>query len=195
MAVPIKYILQGEDLDGTPTKLRVDKDTKALSVISHAHEEIHEGSHFYAYKTASITNGQVLTLALNLDDALKQFHVFMEFDVATACTIDVLEDVTSFAGGVSFTILNSRRDLQSTHLSGATCLVGHTGSDLVVPTGGSEIYGQALGAGNRAGGTLGHDAEILLKTGSKYLFRITNGTTTQGVTIILQWYENLLRAT
>ncbi len=194
MAVPIKYILQGEDSDGSPTKLRADKDTKALSVITHTHEEIHEGSHFYAYKTASITNGQILTLALNLDDALSQFHMFMEFDVAVTCTIDVLEDVTSFAGGVAFTILNNRRDLQSTHLSGATCLTGHTGSDLITPTGGSEIYAQALGAGNRAGGALGHDAEILLKTGSKYLFRITNGTTTQGVSIILQWYEHLLRA-
>ena len=193
MAVPIKYILQGEGHDGSPTKLRADADTNALSVITNTHEEIHEGSHFYAYKSASITNAQILTLALNLDDALKQFHLFMEFDVATACAIDVLEDVTSFAGGAAFTILNNRRDLQDTHTSGATCLVGHTGSDLITPTGGSEIYAQALGAGNRAGGALGHDAEILLKTGSKYLFRITNGTTTQGVTIILQWYEHLLR--
>ncbi len=194
MAVPIKYILQGVDRDHSPVKLRVDKDTMALSVITHTHEEIHEGSHFYAYKTASITNGQVLTLALSLDNALKQFHLFMEFDIAVACTIDVLEDVTSFAGGAAFTILNNRRDSQDMRISGATCLTGHTGSDLITPTGGSEIYAQALGAGNRSGGALGHDAEILLKTGSKYLFRITNGTTTQGVTIILQWYEHLLRS-
>ena len=194
MAVPIKYLLQVADENGEPVNLHADEGTETLQTISFAHHEIHEGHHFYAYKSASITNAQVLTLALSLDSDAKQFHMFMEFNVATACSIDVLEDVTSFAGGVAFTILNNRRDHQSLKASGASCLVGHTGSDLITPTGGTEIYAQSLGAGNRAGGALGHDAEMVLKANSKYLFRITNGTTTQGVTIILQWYEHLLKA-
>ncbi len=188
--IPIKYVLQATNDDGLPVELRNGEGTNSLATLEYPHHEIHEGNHFYAYKTASLTNGQVLTLAFIIPESAKQFHVFMEFDVATACTIDVLEDVTSFAGGAAFTILNNRRDFQDRKASGATCLVGHTGSDLVVPTGGTEIYAQSLGAGNRSGGTLGHDAELVLKRNSNYLFRITNGTTTQGVTIILQWYEH-----
>lgn len=191
--IPIKYILQAKDDDGNPANLHADVVNNSLITIELPHHKIHEGKHFYAYKTASITNGQVLTLALTIPVTTQHLHCFMEFDIAIACTIDVLEDVTSFSGGVAFTILNNRRDAQNIRTSIATCLVGHTGSDLITPTGGSEIYAQSLGAGNRSGGTLGHNAEIILKPNSKYLFRVTNGTTTQGVSIVLQWYEHLMK--
>ncbi len=174
--------------EGGIDAIRSNPASNALVEISNSHHNIHEGKHFYAYKSASLTNGQVLTLGLTTPDTAKRIHMFMEFDIAAASMIDMLEDVTSFSGGAAFTILNN--DRESSNPSGATVIVGHTGSDLITPTGGTERYAQALGSGNRSGGTLGHDAEMILKRNSNYLFRITNGVTTQGAGIILQWYEH-----
>jgi len=193
MAIPIKYTLQGDAGATNPVNVRVDKSTDTLQVISYPHHEIHSGSHFYVYRTGTLGNGDVMTVGITNADTGKEMHMFMGFDVAAACTVDLLEDVTSFAGGVSFTILNNHRNLQGIKNSGATCLTGATGDDLITPTGGSEIYSQVLGAGNRSGGTMAHDAEIIMKRGSKYLYRITNGATAQGVSIILNWYEHTER--
>ncbi len=179
-----------KDGTGTSNRAKVDNRKRLWTAgvdIQRPHDMVHQGNHFYAYKTVSLTNGQVLTLGLTTGDSNKRTHLFMEFDVAAACTIDVQEDCDAFAGGVAFTVLNNDRD--SVNTSNQTVITGHTGADPITVGSGTEIYAQSLGAGNRSGGALGHDAELLLKRNSLYLFRITNGTTTQGTTIILQWYE------
>ncbi len=171
--------------------IEVDETHRLLTrstVIAQPHDMVHQGRHFYAFKTVSLTNGQVSTLGLTVGrKADLRINMFMEFDIATACTIDVLQDCDAFAGGVASTIFNN--DRESLNTSMATALTGHTGADPITVGSGDEIYAQSLGSGNRAAGTLGHDAELLLKRNSLYLFRITNGTTTQGTTILLQWYE------
>ena len=114
----------------------------------------------------------------------------MQFNVATAATIDMLEDCDAFTGGTSFTPLNNWREKQGIKNSSASVLVGVTGTTPITVGSGTEIYAQALGSGNKSGGTQSHDAEIILKKNSKYLFRITNGVTAQNVTILLNWYEH-----
>lgn len=188
--IPIKYTLQAENGNGLPVNLRADPSSHALVVISYPHHEIHDGEHFYAYKTASLTNGQILTLAITTTQLSKELHMFMDFNIATACLVEILEDCDAFTGGTSFTPLNNLRDAQGKKPSTVSVLTGHTGSTPITIGSGTEIWAQNLGAGNRAGGTLAHDAEIIFKRNSKYLFRITNSTTTQGVTATLQWYEH-----
>ena len=190
MAIPIKYILQGDVGTNQPVNIRADSSSNTMQTISYPHHEIHAGSHFFAYRTASLGNGYIATLGITTTSTSKEMHMFMEFDVATACSIDVLEDCDAFAGGVAFTPLNNWREKQGIKNSTASILTGATGDNPITVGSGNEIYAQELGSGNRAGGTLAHDAEMILKKNSKYLFRITNGITSQGVTIILQWYEH-----
>jgi len=102
-------------------------------------------------------------------------------------TFDILEDVSSFAGGAAFTVLNFNRNSSKT--SGMTVTTGHTGSDLITPTGGSEIWNETLGT-RGAQSSRENASELILKQNSKYLFRITNGATANNVSILLTWYEH-----
>ena len=171
--------------------IEVDKTHRLLTRsvdLQRPHDMVHQGRHFYTFKTVSLTNGQISTLGMTVGNkGDKRINLFMEFDVSAACTVDVLEDCDAFTGGVASSIFNN--DRESLNQSMATVITGHTGADPITVGSGNEIYSQALGSGNRSGGTLGHDAEMLLKRNSLYLFRITNGVTKQGTSIVLQWYE------
>jgi hypothetical protein len=113
----------------------------------------------------------------------------MEINLGAAAQFEILEDVTSFAGGVAFTPLNFNRN--STTTSGATCLRGATGADLITPTGGTVIWDETTNA--RIATTRDNASELNLKQNSKYLFRVTNSTASNDVSILLTWYEHTNR--
>jgi hypothetical protein len=133
---------------------------------------------------------EVLTMSFTTPNTTKWAHLTMDIQLTASCTLDILEDVTSFAGGVAHTIRNFNRN--SAVATGMTITHGHTGSDLITPTGGSEIYNETLGSRgfqtNRSNGT-----EMIMKQNSKYLFRITNGASSNSASIVLDWYEHVSR--
>jgi hypothetical protein len=168
-------------------EIGIDEITRALTFIDYAHHEVHGGSAFWAYKTVALGNAEVATIGLVTPNTTKWAHLLLKVDLSAVATFDILEDVTSFAGGAAFTALNFNRN--SANTSGLTVTTGHTGSDLITPTGGAEIWNEALGT--RGAQTSRQNAsELILKQNSKYLFRVTNGATANNVSILLTWYEH-----
>lgn len=173
-------------------EVRIDTSTRAFNVIDYAHHEVHGGSAFWAYKTATLGNGEISTIGFVTPDTTKWAHLLMKVDLSAAATLDILEDVTSFAGGAAFTELNFNRNSGTA----ATCAVttGHTGSDLITPTGGSEIWNEDLGT-RGVQTSRSNASELIMKQDSNYLFRVTNSTVANNVSILLTWYEHTDKAT
>lgn len=171
--------------------VRLDQSTRSLQTIDYAHHEVHAGSAFWAYKSAVLGNGEVSTVGFVTPDTTKWAHLLLRIDLTAVATLDILEDVTSFAGGAAFTELNFNRN--SGTASTMTVTTGHTGSDLITPTGGTEIWNEILGT--RGQQTSRQNAsELILKQDSNYLFRITNSTVANSTTILLTWYEHTDKA-
>ena len=165
----------------------IDTTTNALGTIDYAHHEVHGGSAYWTYKTATLGNGEISTIGVTTPNTTKWAHLLMRIDLSAAAVLDVLEDVTSFAGGAAFTVLNFNRN--STKTSVMTVITGHTGSDLITPTGGSAIWVEDLGTRGQQT-TRENGSELILKQNSNYLFRITNSTASNLTTILLSWYEH-----
>ena len=165
-----------------------DSITGAYTIIDYAHHEVHGGSAYWAANNATIGNGELNTVALTTPNIRKWAHLLLEISSTQTATFDILEDVTSFAGGAAFIPLNFNRNSDNT--SELTALVGDTtGADPVVPTGGTTIWSETLGTRGIATSRT-NASELILKQNSKYLFRITNGVTTNNCTILLNWYEH-----
>ncbi len=168
-----------------------DDATLAIKVVSNTHHEIHEGVHFYVYDTATLANGQVLTIALTTPDTTKWGHLVWSFGASDAAVIDVLRDVTSYTGGTGFTPLNNNGN--SATASDMTLVVaGDTaGADPVVPTGGTEIWAEGIKSASKSGGVSRADEEHVLKQDSKYLFRLTSAAANNVCNLSISWYENV----
>jgi len=168
----------------------IDKATAALEMIDYAHHEVHSGSHYYAYKQATLANTEKLTIAVTTPNTTKWGHLIWKLSTSDAAVYDVLEDVTSIANGTAFTVLNNNRNSAKT--SAMTILTASdAGADTAIaPTGGTEIYAEAIKAGRRFGEAKRGDAEIILKQNSLYLFRITSGANSNVTSMVLEWYEH-----
>jgi len=169
-------------------ELGMDASTRVLSVIDYAHHEVHDGSAFWAANNATLGNAEINTVAITTPNTTKWAHLLLDISSSAVATFDVLEGVTSLASGAAFTPLNFNRN--SAKSSAMVASVGDTpGSDPIVPTGGTAIWTETLGA--RGIVTSRNNAsELILKQNSIYLFRITNGASANNCTILLNWYEH-----
>ena len=188
MAVPIKKQPIQAAFGDTFGDVRMDAATHVLTTISYAHHETHSGNFYRTAMNFTLGNGNVCALSFITPNSTKWCHMTWELSDTADGTFDLLEDVTSFAGGVATVPVNKNRNSRSA--SGAVCTRGMTGADPITPTGGTAILDIALatGKGNTASRT--DNAEYILKQNSKYLFRYTNGANANVVHLILHWYEH-----
>lgn len=161
----------------------VDKHTNAVLTIDYAHHEIHDGSSFTTDHTVELGNGAVIDVQLLTPDSLKYCHLLYTILCELEAEVKVYEGITSTVG-TGLTIYN--RDRNSGSASG--CVAVHTPS---VTGTGVLLRTKHFGTGKAVGGQT-HDAdEWILKANTKYLFRLTNATTSANyVTIMLNWYEH-----
>lgn len=166
----------------------VDSSTGALISIPYSHHEIHAGSAYRAGMNYVLANGEVATFSITTPNTTKWLHIGWELTTTADGTFALLEDVTSFSGGSAVVPLNHNRN--SLNVSGATCLRGMTGVDLITPTGGTQILGATLSTGKGAISSREQGQEFIFKQNSKYLFRYTNGINANTILLKCEWYEH-----
>ena len=167
--------------------IKIDSSTRAINTIDYAHHEVHGGSSYWAAVNATLGNGEIATIGFTTPDTTKWAHLLLQIDVNASCLFEVLEDVTSFSGGAAFTVRNFNRN--SANASGMTVITGYTGSNLITPTGGTTIWSENLGT-KGVSTSRSNASELVMKQNSNYLFRVTNGATSNPMTILLTWYEH-----
>ena len=166
---------------------KLDPYSHALESISHSHAEVHEGNYYRSGMNFTLANAEVATFGLTTPDSKKWIHITWSLSTSADGVFDLLEDVTSFAGGASCIPLNHNRNSKS--CSDAVCVKGMTGADLVVPTGGTTILSAILTTGKGVVVDRGVTEEFILKQNSNYLFRYTNGTSANVIRLFIEGYE------
>lgn len=173
---------------GASVTPRIDSMTNDLITVEHVHKKVHAGDYYRSGMNYSLANGDVATLGFTTPNTAVWAHVTWFIEASADGVFTVLEDVTSFAGGASVTPLNHNRN--SSNTSDMTLIRGMTGADLITPTGGTTILNAVLSSGKGVSVTAGHGEEFILKQGSNYLFRYTNGTSANVIRLVLEWYEH-----
>lgn len=177
------------DLDESYQALRIDEATNSLYTVDHLHHEVHEGNYYRSGMNFTLANGNVATFGFTTPNTTTWAHMTWNLSTTADGTFTLLENVTSFSGGASVTPLNQNRN--SSNKSKMTCIRGMTGSNLITPTGGTTILNAALATAK--GSILSRDTgeEFIMKQNSKYLFRYTNGTSSNVIQLVLTWYEHV----
>lgn len=168
-------------------RLRVDSATGALNVIDYAHHEIHGGSSFTADYTVELGNGATIDILVITPNTTKWAHMEYNLLCELETELKIYEGVTTSNDGTGLTEFNRNRN----SATAATTVVSHTPT---VTNTGTLIRTKHFGTGKTSGGEAREIGEFILKQNTKYLYRITNATTSNNyISFILNWYEHTNR--
>lgn len=170
-----------------PKKLHTDGSANAQVTVDYPHHEIHDGNHYFVENYATLDSGSTLVFGFTTPSAPKECHMLWEIESNITCTFEIGEDATLVSGSAS-TPFNSNRN--SNKISSASIVVNPT-----VSASGNLIsaakWGSATQGGqNLAGGGVGRIHEIILKSNSTYMFRITSGEDGNVISYVGLWYEH-----
>ena len=164
--------------------LETIKSGDSICTIDFAHCEIHEGESFTASHKADVANGANLDLLIVTPNTDVEAHFTYELDVEAETEISLYEAVTATAGTA---VAAYNRDRNSANA--ATVVVTHTPTGITEGT--TLIRSFHLGSGKSFGGGERAVHEFILKKNTKYLFRLTNATTSANyMAVKLDWYEH-----
>ncbi len=169
-------------------EILVDDLSGAITAVDLAHQRIHEGEHYFAFRSVAIPNAADFEFLIVTPDTIVVAHMFLSSTVSAEATIDLLEGVTTAGDGAAVLDFNNNR--QSVNTSGV--VITHTPAGLA---GGTDLLngGIKVGAGRNIGGVSRNDNELLLERNTKYLLRITNDAAGANniTTVSFSWYEHI----
>jgi hypothetical protein len=171
----------------------VDRQIRALNVISNEHHEIHEGHSFRAssYLTG-INSGQSKWWTFKSSD-LYYDHIVWDIDTAINGTIYMYKDVSVNTLGASVSINNSNLALASA--TGATTSAFFYEDSLgVTNTSGNRIDVHVVGsdgtsATGRVGGSANRSNEWVLKPNTLYAWQFVSGNNSNRASLQVSFYE------
>jgi len=170
-------------IDYIDGKSGIDAMTETLQTIEYEHHEIHSGSHYIICGYQSFSNAASTDFALVTPDSDTWTHMTFQIEGTSAVIVEVYEDSDFDGDGTSVISINNNRN--SDNITGMTIT-----NDPTINDDGTLIYSQYKGA-NKSAGFVNRDREIILKQNTKYIFRITNGSTiTNIITWCGEWYEH-----
>lgn len=168
----------GNDIDSI-----VDGNTNAIKVISYEHHEIHEGESFTIDYSVDLANGASMDVQLTTPDTTKWAHMIYTVYTEAEAEFNLYEAPTTSAGTA---MTEHNRNRNSSTAAGVVAV--HTPS---VSNTGTLIRTKHFGTAKTAGGQLHETDEWILKQNTKYLFRLTNATTSANYcTLLINWYEH-----
>ena len=166
--------------------LRADDVTHSLMVINHEHHEIHEGTTFRYSDSLIMASAATQVYLITTPNTTKWAHFTLDIDGSAITAVDVYEG-SDRSGTTLQTAYNANRNSNNINttiihkdISGGT-------------TDGTKIYGYKSGSSSnqsRSAAIVDHDSEVVLKQNTKYLVRITSGTTDNLVNVLFNWYEH-----
>ena len=166
----------------------IDSMTRAINTISHAHHEIHEGSHFKADRQdIALSTTDTIELLLTTPDTTKWVHFLLTMQSTGEVVVELYEGTTVSAEGTAITPINRNRNSATK----SVVVVTHTPSVSSDGTKLTENWIGTTGFKEDIGDTLRDNSEIILKQNTKYLIRLTAvGDGIKGA-IGGDWYEHV----
>jgi len=164
----------------------------AVHVLDQAHQKIHDGLMYVAYKFASVTGaGEYVRIAVRPPaTSTGRMHVTVEAQSTAPAVFAIKEGVTP-TGGANATPVNlNRNSANVSFLPAGDIKSGHTGGTSLTHTGGTELKAKPLADGWVLGGQAKFSREWHLKAGVWTVIEITNtGAVANTMDLELFWYE------
>lgn len=182
-ATPPAVILHGTTDSSTTAPVKIDSYGHELVVMSKEHHMIHAGLSFRYGDSLTLGSGASQVYLFNTDG--KYCHFTLEFNGTAVTTLEIFEG-SDRTGNTVQPIFNANRNSAIT-----SNVVIHKGIN-DGSTDGVSIFKYASGSsqGNTVStSTASFDNELILKTMTKYLIRLTSGTAGNLCNVQFRWYE------
>ena len=171
---------------GEIDEVRIDASTNAMMVIDYPHHEVHSGSHYFIKSQADIGDTETYFM-FRTPNTTTRIHAKAHIASEAEFTVEIFEGGTVSADGTPLTAINNNRD--SVNTAELANFAGPT-----VTTDGTLIWGSRIGTGRDATVSSAQSYEILAKTNTIYLFKLTKiAAGTQWVDSDFWWYEHVDR--
>ena len=183
-----------ETYDGKPAVRfipnEVDRATQGIITIDYAHHEIHSGSHYFYTDTVTLASSGTQDYLITTPNTTKWAHMLLA-GIGSAITQFDLYEGSDRTGTSAQTVINQNRN--SSNTAGVTIHKGTSSGT----TDGVKIFthkGGSSGGVSRTESSVRNDNEIILKQNTKYIFRVTSGTTDNITSVGFSWYEHTNKA-
>ncbi len=165
--------LQSFNKNGENTLIFLDHDINA----------VRNGIVYTMFEISDIANGESRDILFTTPDNEVRAHLRYNIETEAEATFSLFEDSIVSDNGTAKSIFNRLRESIDT----SEMLIFHTPT---ITGDGNQIKGAKTGEGKAAGGKFIGMSETTLKPNTKYIFRITNDTTSLNwCSIRLNWYE------
>ena len=171
---------------GNPEKVKttenVDGSTDSLININYEHHEIHSGSHFFYSDCVVLGIAGTQQYLITTPDTEKQAHFLFSLVGSSLITLNFFEDGDRVGTTPQVIKNNNRNSVKTSTLS----LHKGTGAGT---TDGTDIHFDC-GGGNKQTGVISRNQEIILKSNTKYIIKVTSSVNNNSVSVNLNWYEH-----
>jgi hypothetical protein len=185
------------DLDEVETKLDTINTTLSgvLTTRISAIKNIHDGKGFLAFNNnSSLASGSSINIYLETSAvAGSSPHLTIDTSGSDVYDFEFLEGPTvTSATGTSTEIFNKNRQSGNTSTvkdNEAIPASNKISTDVTVTADGKIISRDTISTGSKQGGLIHFNREFILKTSTKYVFRLTSRANSNRVHMNLDWYE------
>lgn len=169
-----------------------DEHSGAAIFIEHGHHEIHEGDAFYIEGSSQVTNGQIVEFIVKTPNTAEWAHMTFDYNSSAADFMFVAyEGVTvSTTGATAVTPMNHDRNSAEVSTLQVWKSTGTGTTSATIAYGPFTLGTPSPSASARKPGDQANRNEKILKQNTWYVFRFTNGTTTQYINFKASWYEH-----
>lgn len=179
-------LLQGTDSSGVPRNVRVDTVTNSMMTIDHGHHEVHDGDAYRYADSVTLGAAAIQDYLLTVADTTSWPHFTFSVDGTAITTVEVFR-ATNKVGTTLQATFNANEN--STNTAGLTIHKAVSGGT----TDGTRLFvyssGTASGSSKSDGAGV-YGTERILKQNTKYIIRITSGTTGNLCNFRAEWYEH-----
>jgi len=176
--------------DGSNGPAILDETTYAIVSIPYEHYEIHEGNHYFTKGWTNLaTSGGSISFGFTTPNTTKWAHMRFDVFADNVCEMNEYEFAT-ISGGTSQTIYNNNRNSNNNSVCTITQNPSITSNGSLF---GSARFGVAGTNPTKQGitGGLGRNQEIILRSGTTYLWIFKVGGNNTIFNWDAEWYEHV----
>lgn len=167
---------------------RIDQTTDCNAMVDYEHREVHMGDAFYVTRVVALNNGELMSLRFQTPATAEWIHIVWAIESQAQMTIELRETITdNLEGTTRFNRNRNYSDALATMLYDPQALAAANGTVIYTWKSGGAAATPARGGspgGARASG------EIVLKSNTKYEWRITSLVDANTISAYLTWYEH-----
>jgi hypothetical protein len=180
-------------LKGSGGYVYQDKSSSAIPSIDYPHHELHDGNHFFIQGFSIVNSGGCTCFGTTTQNGSKWVHMLFNVNSTQVTEFNIFEGAT-LSGAISVTPINSNRNANKISILSITYNPVVSGG---TPTSGTKIFSSRFGV---SGGTVGQplrgqggtraENEIILKSGTTYLWEIISLSPLNLIDYEGNWYEH-----